>query len=215
MQKTSLLPEHSLPPGNMPQWIMSHKEDLAHQGLVMDTSCVVSRAPVKNSVILRKPEGKKCANDSFQITVLPGRVGGFMPMVKPAVLVEEVIATNTPEWNDVYDPFLGQNVLIIDDSFFVCSAVVKENVFESKAKLDMIMKDYFQLAILPRRSENACSLRFFKDGQLVEMRRFIVNVSNQGRTSKRWNVPEHVWLQVCEAGKKRQEPQFHGVLAYS
>jgi len=215
MQKTSLLPEHSLPPRNMPQWFVSQNEDLTYQGLIMDGSYVISSVPVKNSEILRKPERKKYSNDYFQIAILPGRVGGFMPMVKPPVLVEEVIATNTPEWKDVYDPFLGQNVLIIDDSFFVCSAVVKENVFESKAKLDMIMKDYFQLAILPRRSENACSLRFFKDGQLVEMRRFIVNVSDQGRTSKRWNVPEHVWLQVCEAGKKRQEPKFHGILAYT
>lgn len=125
---------------------------------------------------------------------------------------QETIATNTPEWKDVYDPFLGKYVLVIDDSFFVCSAVVKENVFHSKAKLDTIMKDYFQLAILPRESENACSLKFFKDGKLVEMRRFVVNVSDQGRCSKRWNVPENVWLQVAEEGKNRRSFTFKGML---
>lgn len=209
--------EHALAPVHIPPLIVGHIEHLTSTVLFMDDSCVACSGPVKNTEILRKPEWKKYARDYFQQTILPRRVGGFMP--------EEVKAINIPEWEDVYDPFLGPYVLIIDDSLFILSAVVKEDVFENTVKRDSIMKDYFQCTILPRDSENACSLKYFKDGKLVGMLRFIVNVSDKGRCSKRYKVPEHVWLQVSEAGKKRREvseagkkrpaPYLRDVLGYS
>lgn len=133
-----------------------------------------------------------------------------MPKISSAPSDQEINPTNTPAWIDTYDPNLGPNVLIIDDSLYVLSAVIKESHFRSQVKLEKMMKDYFQLTFLPRSSVNACSLRFYQKGKLVEIRRFVVNVSSQGRASKRWNVPYDEWQQIAEEGKARREKSKQG-----
>jgi hypothetical protein len=104
---------------------------------------------------------------------------------------EELWVPVVPEWKEGHLPNLGDVVAVIDDSEFVCSAVVKPEKLKANA-LKRTIRDYFEIRLFSEDLTLPCTLWIYEKGALVTKKNFLVS-HRKGRTNQIWSFLPTDW----------------------